>query len=94
MAVAKLIMRRATPPWVRKLPAKMKNGMAMISNFSMPVNNFSATDSSGTSVKPNKNDNTVRPRAIDTGMPVTIRAVRIRKIRAAFIYWPAFLLVC
>jgi hypothetical protein len=43
--VAKLIIRRATPPWVRKLPARMKNGIAMISNFSMPVNSFRATDS-------------------------------------------------
>ena len=31
--VAKLIMRRATPPWVRKLPARMKNGIAMISKL-------------------------------------------------------------
>jgi hypothetical protein len=38
--VAKLIIRFATPPCVRKLPARMKNGMAMISNFSMPVNKF------------------------------------------------------
>ncbi len=38
--VAKSIMRRATPPWVRKLPARMKNGIAMISNFSMPVKSF------------------------------------------------------
>ena len=33
IAVAKLIMRRATPPWVRKLPARMKNGIAMISKL-------------------------------------------------------------
>src|SRR5487761_2012704 len=26
---ANLIMRFATPPWVRKLPARMKNGIAM-----------------------------------------------------------------
>src|SRR5512140_3848720 len=32
--VAKLIIRRATPPWVRKLPARLKNGIAMISKFS------------------------------------------------------------
>src|ERR671939_103854 len=31
MDEAKWIMRRATPPWVRKLPARMKNGTAMIS---------------------------------------------------------------
>ena len=48
--VAKLIMRRATPPWVRKLPARMKNGIAMISKLSMPVKSFSATDSVGTLV--------------------------------------------
>ena len=50
IAVAKLIIRRATPPWVRKLPARMKNGIAMISNFSMPVKSFSATAVTGTSV--------------------------------------------
>ncbi len=48
--VANAIMRRATPPWVRKLPARMKNGIAMISKFSIPVNSFSATASIGTSV--------------------------------------------
>jgi hypothetical protein len=48
MLEAKLIIRFATPPWVRKLPARMKNGIAMISNFSIPVNSLSATDSSGT----------------------------------------------
>ena len=46
--VAKRIMRRATPPWVRKLPARMKNGIAMISKLSMPVNSLSATASIGT----------------------------------------------
>src|SRR3989344_9608389 len=35
MLGAKLIMRLATPPWARKLPARMKNGIAMISNFSI-----------------------------------------------------------
>ena len=50
IAEAKLIIRRATPPWVRKLPARMKNGIAMISNFSMPVKSFRATDSMGTVV--------------------------------------------
>ena len=50
IVVAKRIMRRATPPWVRKLPAKMKNGIAMISKLSIPVNNLSATASIGTCV--------------------------------------------
>ncbi len=52
--VANLIIRRATPPCVRKLPARMKNGIAMISNLSMPVNSFSATDSIGTVVIVNR----------------------------------------
>src|SRR5215208_1442863 len=43
--VANLIMRFATPPWVRKLPARMKNGIAMISKFSMPVKSFRPTAS-------------------------------------------------
>ena len=47
-SVANAIMRRATPPWVRKLPARMKNGIAMISKLSMPVNSLSATASIGT----------------------------------------------
>ena len=54
MEVANAIIRRATPPWVRKLPARMKNGIAMISKFSMPVNSFSATASIGTSVSTNR----------------------------------------
>ena len=54
MLVAKLIMRRATPPWVRKLPASMKNGIAMISKRSIPVNSLSATDSIGTLVMVNR----------------------------------------
>ena len=52
--VANAIMRFATPPWVRKLPARMKNGIAMISNFSMPVKSFSATASIGTVVMVNR----------------------------------------
>ncbi len=49
--VAKAIIRFATPPWVRKFPARMKKGIAMISNFSMPVNSFSAMLSIGIEVK-------------------------------------------
>ena len=70
---AKLIIRRATPPWVRKLPARMKNGIAMISNFSMPVKSFSATDSIGTVVIVNRYVSTVRPSEIEIGIPVSIR---------------------
>jgi len=72
--VAKLIILFATPPWVRKLPARMKKGMAMISNFSIPVKSFMATASVGISVKKKRNDRTVRPRAMEIGMPVSIRA--------------------
>ena len=88
MLEAKLIMRRATPPWVRKLPARMKNGIAMISNFSMPVKSLSATDSSGTWVKPNRKVRTVRPSEIEIGMPVSMSTSNSTKIMAAFISNP------
>ena len=65
MEVAKSIIRRATPPWVRNVPARMKNGIAMISKRSMPVNSFNATAAIGTSVIVNMKINTVRPRPIE-----------------------------
>ena len=68
-------MRRATPPWLRKLPARMKNGIAMISKLSSPVNSFIDTASIGTSVRMNMKVSTVRPSAIDTGMPVSMNAI-------------------
>ena len=83
--VAKLIIRFATPPCVRKLPARMKNGMAMISNFSMPVKSFRATDSSGTSVIVNRKVSTVRPSEIEIGMPVSMRTANRPKMTRAFI---------
>jgi hypothetical protein len=84
MSVANLIIRLATPPCVRKLPARMKNGMAMISNFSMPVNSLSATDSSGTWVIVNRKVRTVRPSEIEIGMPVSMRMASRVKITRAF----------
>ena len=83
--VAKLIIRFATPPWVRKFPARMKKGIAMISNFSIPVNSFRATDSSGTCVIVNRKVNTVRPSEIEIGMPVSISTAKRPKITRAFI---------
>ncbi|KFB70308.1 MAG: hypothetical protein AW09_004612 [Candidatus Accumulibacter phosphatis] len=84
MLVANLIIRRATPPWVRKLPARMKNGMAMISNFSMPVNSLRATDSSGTWVNRKRKLSTVRPSEIEIGMPVSISTSRMMNMIEAF----------
>ena len=52
--VAKSIMRRATPPVVRKLPARMKNGIAMISKRSMLVNSFKPTIFGSTSERMNR----------------------------------------
>ncbi len=52
--VAKSIMRRATPPVVRKFPARMKNGIAMISNRSRLVNSFKPTIFGSTSERMNK----------------------------------------
>ncbi len=83
--LAKVIMRRATPPWVRKLPARMKNGIAMISKFSIPVNSLSATAWIGTSVMVNKKVSTVSPRAMEMGMPVSIRASSRAKMISALI---------
>src|SRR5574343_471075 len=84
MDVAKLIIRFATPPCVRKLPARMKKGMAMISNFSIPVKSFRATDSSGTCVIVNRKVSTVRPSEMEIGMPVSIRMASRPKITSAF----------
>ena len=44
----------------------------MISNFSMPVKSFSATDSIGTVVIVNRYVSTVRPSEIEIGIPVSI----------------------
>ena len=52
--VAKSIMRRATPPVVRKFPARMKNGIAMISKRSRLVNSFKPTIFGSTSERMNK----------------------------------------
>ena len=54
MVVAKWIIRRATPPLVSSVPARMKKGMAMIPKFSMPVKSLSATASIGTCVMVNR----------------------------------------
>ena len=51
---AKSIMRRATPPAVRKLPARMKNGIAMISKRSRLVKSFNPTIFGSTSERMNK----------------------------------------
>ena len=69
-----VIIRRATPPCVRKLPARMKNGIAMISNFSMPVNSFSATDSIGTVVMREEVGEHGQAERDRIGIPVSIRA--------------------
>ncbi len=83
--VVKAIMRRATPPRVRKVPARMKNGIAMMPKLSRPENNFNPTLSIGTSVIVNRNVSTVSPSEIEIGMPVSIRANSSPKISAALI---------
>ena len=56
----------------------------MISNFSMPVNSFSATASIGTWVMVNRKVSTVRPSAIEMGMPESMNTSRRTKMRAPF----------
>jgi hypothetical protein len=89
-AEAKSIILRATPPWVRKFPARMKNGIAMISNFSMPVKSLSATDWIGTLVMKNRYVSTVKPSEIEIGIPVSIRPKsRAKMIHALAMSTPA-----
>ena len=62
----------------------MKNGIAMISNRSMPVNSLSATDSIGTVVIVNRYVSTVRPSEIEIGIPVSMRPKSSAKMIQAF----------
>jgi len=59
----------------------MKKGIAMISKRSMPVNSFSATACRGTSVIVNRKASTVRPSAMEIGMPVSMSAMSRPKMR-------------
>ena len=83
-------MRRATPPCVKKLPAKIKNGIAMISNFSIPVKSLRATASTGTSVIVKRKLNTVRPKAIEMGIPVNMSTISKAKINNALMSAPLY----
>ena len=84
----KLIMRLATPPRVRNVPARMKNGIAMIPKLSRPLNSLRPTLSIGTCVIVNRKVSTVRPSEIEIGMPVSIKANRMTKISSALIASP------
>ena len=77
------IMRRATPPWVRKLPARMKNGIAMISKLLDPGEQLERhrLDRHRASSM-NRKVSTVRPSAIEIGMPVSISAISRPKMMA------------
>src|SRR5664279_4785796 len=61
----------------------MKNGIAMIGKLSKPVNSFIDTDSIGTSLRTNKKVSTVRPSAIETGVPVAMNVISRMKIMIA-----------
>ncbi|HSS71334.1 MAG TPA: hypothetical protein VLQ46_11890 [Casimicrobiaceae bacterium] len=56
----------------------------MISNFSMPVKSFSATDWMGTLVMKNRYVRTVSPSEIEIGIPVSIRPNSSAKMIHAF----------
>ncbi len=94
-AAPKRIMRRATPPWVRNVPVRMKNGMAMMENESRPVNRRCDTISMGIVVMVNRNASTVRPSAIEIGMPVSIsdsrraKTMMTRRPCGSVMTWPA-----
>ena len=82
---AKWIIRLAAPPLVRKLPARMKNGIAMIGKLLSPSNSFNPTLAIGTSLRKKKKLMTVRPSAIEIGMPVSISTTSSEKMMSALI---------
>src|SRR5262249_59693313 len=71
--VEKSIIGRAPPPLVRKFPARMKKGIAMISKRSMLVNSFRPTILGSTSERMNRYVSTERPSAIEIGIPLAIK---------------------
>lgn len=83
--MVKLIMCFVILLWVRKLFVRMKNGIVMILNFLMLVNNFSVIDLSGICVIVNKKVSIVRLSEIEIGMLVSIRMVSRLKIIIVFI---------
>ncbi len=70
---AKSIIRRATPPVVRKLPARMKNGIASSVNCSMVWKNFRISDARLSLAKSRIVSSEDRPSAIAIGMPMMRR---------------------
>ena len=85
---AKLMMRLATPPSVRKVPASTKNGTAMIAKLSRPVNR--RCEMMFTVVISNDEKNTrkvitVMPSAMEIGVPVISSRARMPIIIAAVI---------
>src|SRR4051812_21917831 len=88
MVEAKWIIRLAAPPLVRKLPARMKNGIAMIGKLLSPSNSFNPTLAIGTSLRKKKKLITVRPSAIEIGMPVSISSTSSEKMMRALIGAP------
>src|SRR5512139_3168577 len=81
--VAKRMMRAATPPVVRNAPDRMKNGMAMMANWSSPVNRRCDTISTGMVEKAYRNASTDMPSAMEIGMPVISNTINSTKMISA-----------
>ena len=88
--VAKFTIRVATPPEVRKAPASMKNGIAMIANWSSPVNSRCEMISTGIVENAYKKASTDMPSAIEIGMPVSSRATSSTKMMSEFMPPPLY----
>ena len=87
-ALAKRIMRRATPPVVMKEPPRIKKGIASSVYCSDVSNSLSVSDASESCAKIRIVSNDDRPRAMATGMPISINTKSKIKSRAIVIYAP------
>jgi hypothetical protein len=82
---AKLIIRLATPPVVRKLPARMKNGIASRVNCSMVCRNFKDSEAMLSLANRKIVSKEASPSDIAIGMPTSRKANSIRKRKAVVI---------
>src|SRR6185369_14832859 len=84
-ALAKRIIRRATPPVVRNAPARMKNGIARSVNCSEVSKSLSATEPSESRPTAMIAMTELRPSEIAIGMPIAMKTNNRMKRSAAVI---------
>ena len=92
--IAKLIMRFATPPVVRKLAARMKKGMASSVNWSMVWKNASASEASVSCSKIRMVSMDDRPSAMAIGRPSPSIVSSVTNRKTVFIAEPSWRRAC